>query len=142
MYKRQNYFYVPHAFTIPFVHICQYMATNGVVEWYKEVFGLDFTIEPEIEMETGASEGKDHALKWSWELPELPVLIHKSLKDQVSIGRLKASKLQSTYETIMEPWVDEERRRDLQENYPILNIKDLHHQIGEALNSVTFEEAA
>ena len=137
-----NYFVVPHEMTIPFVHICQYMATNGVVAWYKELFGMDFTIEPEIEMETGASEGKEHALKWNWELPELPMLIRKALTDQVALGRLKGSKLDSTYEAVMEPWSDEDRRRDLQENYPLLNVRDLHSQIGAALNSAVFKEAA
>lgn len=126
-----NYFFVPYKFIIPFIHIKQYVATNGVTDWYKEVFDLDFTIEPEIELEVAATE--DNSYKWLWEIPDLLSIIHRSLSDMVKLGQLPAEDLKQTYMLVTEPWRDPELRTLLQSKYPLLNVKELDSQI---VNSV------
>lgn len=126
-----NYFVVPFAFIIPFIHIQQYVATNGVADWYEEVFGLKFTIEPEIELEVCASEDKSY--KWNWEIPSLLTDLRQSLVDLATIGRLKTKQIDSTFDLICEPWRDDAYRKELQAQFPLLNVPDLDQQILDAL---------
>ena len=126
-------FNVPYAFLIPFHHIRQYIATNGVTNWYKEKFDLEFTIEPEIEMEVYASE--DAARKWNWELPNLLTNIYSSLQDQVKLKQLPADKLEETWEFIIKPWKNKKMREELQGQYPLLNVPGLEDNIKAALDA-------
>ena len=126
---------VPYAFVIPFIHIRQLVATNGITDWYKEIFGVEFTIEPEIEMEFFASEDESH--KWDWEIPNLLISIHRALQDQVKLGQLDASELDSTWELIIKPWKSKSMRKLLCEKYPLLNVQGLEENIVEALRAFT-----
>jgi DNA polymerase I-like protein with 3'-5' exonuclease and polymerase domains len=128
-----NYFIAPFKFLIPFIHIQQYMSTNGIADYYEEKFGLKFTIEPEIEIELGASESKYSSYKWSWEIPELLTIIYSSLVHLSRLGRLKPEDVDPTFDLIIEPWVDPKLRAILQERFPLLNVKDLDSQIESTL---------
>jgi hypothetical protein len=126
---------VPYAFVIPFIHIRQYTATNGITNWYKEVFGVEFTVEPEIELEVFASE--DASYKWDWEIPHLLTNIHNALQDQVKLGQLPAEELDATWELIIKPWKSKSMRAMLCEEFPLLNVKGLETNIVEALRAFT-----
>lgn len=128
-----NYFTTPFAFVIPHIHITQYVATNGVTDWYREIFGLKFTIEPEIELEIGASESKVACYKWLWEIPDLLTHIYHSLLNLVEYKRLSPEEVDPTFELILKPWKDKKMRKVLMERYPLLNIPDLNTQIEKAL---------
>ncbi len=121
---------VPYPFILPYIHIRQYMATNGVTDWYKEKLGVDFTIEPEIELEVFASEDKSY--KWDWELPNLLTSIYKALQDQVTLGQLEEDKFDETWDSVMMPWQNKKLRRILQERFPLLNVPDLDAEIRAA----------
>jgi DNA polymerase I-like protein with 3'-5' exonuclease and polymerase domains len=133
-----NYFTVPYEMVIPFIHIMQYMATNGLVDWYDEYFGFRCTIEPEIELEFSASEDKSY--KWSWQIPEVPYLIHKCLQDQIALGTLDPRDLDRVFKTIMKPWKDKEMREYLQSTYPLLNVPDLLPQIEATVAEMKFND--
>lgn len=124
---------VPYAFLLPFIHIRQYVATNGITNWYKEIFGVDFTIEPEIELEVFASE--DASYKWDWEIPHLLTNIYKALQDQVKLGQLPADDLEATWELILKPWKSKSMRAMLCEKYPLLNVQGLESNIAAALKA-------
>jgi hypothetical protein len=64
-----NYYCVPYEFILPFIHIFQYESTQGVTDWYKNVLKIEFTIEPEIEMDIGAHDADTYT--WSWDLNQL-----------------------------------------------------------------------
>lgn len=126
-----NYFQVPFAFVIPFIHIQQHMSTVGVTQWFKEVFGFEFSIEPEIEQEICASEDKSY--KWSWEIPELLTQIYDTLLDLVELGRLNKKEVDSTFELILQPWRSVEMREELCRDYPLLGVPGLEYNIKIAL---------
>ena len=95
------------------------------------MFGLKFTIEPEIELEVCASEDKSY--KWNWELPSLLASIYKSLEDLVAIKQLDQERVDPTYKLITKPWRNEQFRGILQDKFPLLNVKDLDTQIVNSL---------
>lgn len=122
---------VPYAFLLIFIHIRQYVATNGVTNWYKEIFGVEFTIEPEIELEVFASE--DASYKWDWEIPHLLTNIYSALQDQVKLKQLPADELEPTWNLILKPWKSKRMRGLLQERFPLLNVPDLDQNIVDAI---------
>jgi hypothetical protein len=138
MYNRAvhdaNYYTVRYDLVIPMIHVYQYNATYGVTKFYKDVFEVEFCAEPEMEMEVSA-HGKD-SYKWDWSLDNLAVGIFSSLKDQISIGRLKKNKLRAAVKTIIQPWEDEDMRAYLQLKYPLLNVPDLDPQIDGFLRKI------
>jgi len=48
------------------VHLLQWCATQGVVDYYGKHFGLKFSVIPEVDMEFGMSEDKMY--NWNWSL--------------------------------------------------------------------------
>ena len=127
-----NYFYVPYPFIIPFLHITNHVSALGLAEFYKKAFGVEFTIEPEIELEIGANDAD--AETWDWTLPQLADILVKSLKDQVAIKRLEPSALPGVMAQIVAPWVNLEEQAVLCERYPLLGVKDLDDQIDAFLD--------
>lgn len=124
---------VRYEFLIPFIHIRQYTATYGITTWYKEIFGVEFTVEPEIELEVFASE--DNSYKWDWEIPHLLTNIYKALQDQVRLGQLEAKDLDSTWDLVLKPWKSKSMRKLLQERYPLLNVPYLDDNIKNAIRN-------
>jgi hypothetical protein len=78
---------VPYEIVLIYVHVLQWVATYGVTAYYKEEFGVEFPIEPEIELEFGATEDKSY--KWNWTDAHLKECLANTLKDQKAIGTLK-----------------------------------------------------
>lgn len=132
-----NYYLEDHTMVIPSVHIKQHVATTGVTEWYKNVFGFTMVIEPEIALELSASD--DESYEWDWNVATLPGIIKQALEDKVKLGIMPASDLDQAFAACMEPWVNAEKRAWLQENYPLLGVKDLDKQICAAVRAAGFE---
>jgi hypothetical protein len=133
-----NYYSVPYDLVLPFIHILQYQSTYGVTKSYKDDFNIDFTVEPEIEIEIGAHDAASY--KWSWALNDLVTIVKQTLKDSEELGVLEGSQ-EEVLQKILKPWRNQKIRDWLQTNYPLLGVQDLDKQIEEALEHADKEEA-
>jgi hypothetical protein len=98
----------------------QWTATYGVTEYYKKHFGVEFTVEPEIEIEIGASEDKHY--KWDFSDKQLEEIIKKSLEDQLSLRRMEGT-VDENYKKIMSAYKDSKLKDYLDTKYPILGVR-------------------
>jgi DNA polymerase I-like protein with 3'-5' exonuclease and polymerase domains len=110
----------PYKYILPYVHIVQWVATYGVTEYYKETFDFEFNIEPEIEMEFGATESQ--MFKWDWSHGNLEECIKSALASAKEIGTLKGTE-EEAFDTIMAPYKNEEMKVWLDTRYPILGVQ-------------------
>ena len=130
-----NYYCVPYEFILPFIHIFQYESTQGVTDWYKKVLKIEFTIEPEIEMDIGAHDAETHT--WSWDLNQLADAFVGSLLTQIEIGTLDKEEFDSALDSILEPWVDKKLRKILFKEFPLQNVReDMNHLVEGFLSRV------
>jgi DNA polymerase I-like protein with 3'-5' exonuclease and polymerase domains len=111
---------VPYEIVLIFIHVLQWTATYGVTAYYKDEFGIEFPIEPEIELEFGADESK--AYKWNWTDAHLKECLQNTLKDQVVLGTLKEEPAE-VLKKIYAVYDDKEKREYLETNYPILGVR-------------------
>lgn len=125
-----NYFMVRYAMMIPYIHILQYAATYGVTEVYAKEFGVEFPVEPEIEIEIAARDSA--SLKWDWSIPNLLQNIQASVDQAYAEGNLEGTP-QEVMKEILEPWRNKKMRAYLQRKYPLLGVEDLDVQITEAM---------
>lgn len=125
-----NYYAVPYEMVLPFIHILQYQATYGVTKRYKDNFGIDFTVEPEVEIEVGGRD--DHTHKWDWSLNNLIDGLKEAIKDTDEMGLLEGTP-EGVLTTIMQPWKNKELRKYMQTLWPLLGVKKLDAQMDEAL---------
>lgn len=127
----------PYKFVLIYLHVVQYMATYGVTKYYKEEFGADFNVEPEVEMEFGAHEAS--AYKWDWSKENLEVCLRNSLKDQKEIGFLKGE-IDDAYAEIMWAYKDKKVRKYLETNYPILGVtREMEAKLIEEVDAMEIE---
>jgi hypothetical protein len=110
---------VPYDIVLIYIHVLQWVATYGVTQYYRDEFGVDFPIEPEIELEFGATE--DKAYKWNWTDAHLKECLFNTLKDQKAIGTLKGDP-EAVLKQIYSVYDDDEKREYLETNYPILGV--------------------
>ncbi len=125
-----NYYSVPYAMVIPFLHMMQYQATYGVTKAYKDEFNIEFTVEPEIEIELGAHDAQTY--KWDWSIPNLISNLKSTLKDSEELGVLEGTP-DEVLDEILKPWRSKKIRQFLQTEFPLLGITDLDKQIDSAL---------
>jgi hypothetical protein len=125
-----NYYAVPYSMVIPFIHVLQYQATYGVTKAYKDEFNVDFTVEPEIELEVSARD--DLSYKWDWALPNLVANLKKAVHDANELGVLVGTE-DEVMDEILKPWRDKDMRNFLQKKFPLLNVLNLDKQIAEAV---------
>ena len=120
----------PYEIVLIVTHVIQYVATYGVAKWYKENYGVDMMVEPEIEMEFGASEDKMYKWDWSqkqWDKSEKPSasslkeILEQSVKDQAKLGFCSDTDL--ALSKIWEPYRKPEVKQYLLTHYPILGLK-------------------
>lgn len=104
---------------LAYIHVAQWTATYGVTEYYKRVYKLDFPIEPEIEVEIGATEDKMY--KWNWTEAHLLEIVKLAVKDQIDIGVLKDDP-DKTVAKILKAYNTPKIRKYLETNYPILGV--------------------
>jgi hypothetical protein len=130
-----NYYCVPYAMAIPFLHIFQYESSQGVADWYKRVIGVEFTIEPEIEIDIGAHDADLHT--WSWDLNQLATAFVGSLKTQIEIGTLQKKNFDKSLNAILLPWQDHTTRDYLFRKFPLQNVReDMNHLVDKFLVEV------
>ena len=108
----------PYDIVLIVIHVMQWVATYGVTEYYKTEFGIEFPIEPEIELEFGATEDKMY--KWNFTNSNLRECLLNTLKDQVTIGTLKGDP-EKTLELIYSGYNNPELKAYLCKHYPILD---------------------
>jgi DNA polymerase I-like protein with 3'-5' exonuclease and polymerase domains len=112
---------VPYNITLIYIHVLQWVATYGVTQYFKDEFGIVFPVEPEIELEFGATEDKSY--KWNFTNEHLKECLFNTLKDQVVIGTLK----EDPAKVLKKIYHDYENKEGLKEylvkNYPILGLK-------------------
>lgn len=109
----------PYRLILVYVHIVQWVATFGVTEYYKKTFGLKFTVEPEIEMEFGASE--DAMYKWNWTEDNLKECLTKALEDQKKVLD-KEFDTQKVLKSIYAAYDNPKTKKYLEDKYPILGV--------------------
>jgi hypothetical protein len=115
------YLEVPYRYVIPIVYILQYSATYGVTAAYAKTYGIQFTIEPEIEMEISASEDKSY--KWDWLDSSLKTVIEQSLDDQIKIKTLDEKDKPKALREIYSVFENKKAMAYLEKNYPILGVR-------------------
>lgn len=115
-----TYAEVDYIHILPYIHIVQWCATYGVTEYYAKVFKFRFNIEPEIEVEIGASE--DNHKKWDWTDGHLKKIIRESLEDQVKLKLLKPDEVDSAYKKCWTGYRDPKIKAYLESKYPILGV--------------------
>lgn len=128
-----NYFTVPYAMMLPFIHILQYAATYGVTKVYAKEFNIEFPVEPEIEIEVGVRDDMCH--KWDWSLPNIVDGVIKSIDEAAELGLLEGERDDVLME-VFKPWRDKEMRKWLQTKFPLLDVTDLDKQIVEAIRPI------
>lgn len=129
-----SYYSVPFAMVIPFIHILQWDATYGITKAYKEEFGFEFSVEPEIEIEIGVRD--DSMSKWDWSLPNIVEAVIKSIDQAEEFDLLDGRDKQEVIREIFRPWANKKMRTMLQSKYPLLNVKNLDKQIVDAIRPI------
>lgn len=114
-----TYLCTPYHLVLPQIQIGLWEATTGVAQYYEKHFEFKMLAPPEVELELCSREDKTY--KWDWEIPNLGIIMRKSLQDQKDLGRLKGS-VQSAMEQIFWCWVDKAEREYLFEKYPLLDV--------------------
>lgn len=136
-----SYYTVPFEMVIPFLHILQWCTTYGIAREYKEQFGLEFTVEPEIEIEIGVKDTASR--KWDWSLPELAKIIESAVDDGIAAKILTESKA-DIMKKIYAPWRNEDALKLLDSEFPLLNVslrKEIKHLLAE-ISKPKVKEAA
>lgn len=126
-----SYFEEAYRMILPAIHINQHVATVGLHDYYKKVFNFDLLLDPEIEMDIGASDARSDS--WNWVLDDLPKLITGTIDERVKDGYLAADKRDAAVRAAFHPWINKEERHYLQQHYPLLQVTDLEEQICTAL---------
>jgi hypothetical protein len=129
-----NYLMVPYEMVVPMIHIMQYQATYGITKAYKDEFNVTFTVEPEIELEFAARD--DQSYKWDWSMPNCIQAIKQAVADADELGVLEGTQ-EDVLQTIFKPWRSKSMRTWLQDQYPLLGVKDLDTQIRSAVKDIS-----
>lgn len=127
-----SYYAVPYEMVIPFIHILQWSNTYGIARQYKEQFGLEFLVEPEIEIEVAVRDSS--SAKWDWSLPHLVSIIEGAVDQGIKEGLLTDDKA-TIMEKIYAPWRNEEVLYYLDTNFPLLNVP-LKQEITDVVNKI------
>ena len=126
-----SYFEIPYADLIPFLWCYQYMATFGVAERFNRDYQIEFPVPPEIDVEVSITE--DDGEDWDLTLLGLRSLIEATLDKQVAIGDLSKDDRQSALDTILAPARDRKLFKLLQQQFPLLNVKELNQGVIDQL---------
>ncbi|QRE00081.1 hypothetical protein [Burkholderia phage BCSR5] len=134
-----NYLSVIYSMMLPVIHMLQWAATYEVTKRYKDEFGLEFTVEPEIELETAAVDSQSY--KWDWTIPNLLSNLKQTVKDADELGLLEGTQ-EEVMDEILESWRNPKIRNYLQKHFPLLGVTDLDEQIQTALDEFDASEKA
>jgi DNA polymerase I-like protein with 3'-5' exonuclease and polymerase domains len=128
------YYSVPYEMVVPFIHILLHEATYGVTQAYQKEFNIKFTVEPEIEMEFGMRDDKSR--KWDFAMPSAINIIKQAVADGDELGLLDGSQSE-VLAKIFKPWRSKSMRASLQDQWPLLGVRNLDRQIADAVKDCT-----
>ena len=115
-----NYYSVPFALVIPYIHILQWGVTYGITKAYADEFDVHFPVEPELEIEIGCRD--DKMSKWDFSMPNIVKCIQDSVNYLEEFDMLEGRTKESILKEIFKPWARKESRVWLQKHYPLLNV--------------------
>lgn len=111
------------------IHLLQWCATQGVVDWYKKYHGFGFTVYPEVEMEFGVDESRMY--KWDWSLEgeppnekddsfSLKYCLTRSVTDYCELYPEDNATPEKLLKKIYADWENSKVKSYLDKHYPIL----------------------
>jgi DNA polymerase I-like protein with 3'-5' exonuclease and polymerase domains len=116
-----SYYAVPYVMVLPFIQITQYQATYGIARLTEKQFNMKFTVEPEVEFETGISDaGNGLSATWDYDIANLL----QNIKQNLIAGHEKGliADVNSVYKEILRPWLNKDVVKYLDEKYPLLDV--------------------
>lgn len=125
------YSQVPYEMLIPFLHIMQYSATYQTANYFKENFGFEFNIEPEIEMEIATCDSNENST-WDWSVDNLINILDSNIREGYKEGYVTEDP-KDVMDKILAPYRNKECLHYLEENFPLLGVKGLESNIEAAL---------
>lgn len=125
-----SYFMVPIDMVIPLLHIMMHEATYGSRDRVKKHFGLEYTIEPEIEAEFGMDDSNSY--KFDFSMKSLVECIGESIKDGEKLGLLDCSPKEAMKRAFA-PWINPKTRAYLHKRFPLLNVPEAVNVVPDAL---------
>ncbi len=96
------------------LHLVHHCMTVGVAREFKRIYGAEFTVPPEIDLEIGKNE-KD-LYKWDWSPESLKECITKASKDAGEADGIEASKIRKL---MLSGKHDTKLTKFLEKNYPV-----------------------
>ena len=129
-----NYYMVPFEMVIPFLHILQHCTTVGIARNLEKIYGFEFNVDPEIEIEVSGTRDTE-TKKWDWSLDNILKILTDAVKEGCEQKFYSGSE-KEIMETIMHPWVDKEKCKWLDENYPLLGVP-LYKEIRKTVKTWT-----
>lgn len=110
------------------IHLLQWCATQGVVDWYKKHHNFGFTVYPEVDMEFGVDES--HMYKWDWSLEgepgekdksfSLAYCLSRTVEDYCALYPEDNYTPKKLMKKIYADWDNSKVKKYLDDNYPIL----------------------
>lgn len=125
-----SYFMVPIDMVIPLLHIMLHEATYGSRDRVKKHFGLEYTIEPEVEAEFGMDDSNSY--KFDFSMKSLVECIGESIKDGEKLGLLDCSPKEAMRRAFA-PWLNKNTRNYLHKRFPLLNVPEAVNVVPDAL---------
>jgi len=125
-----SYFMVPIDMVIPLLHIMMHEATYGSRDRVKKYFGLEYTIEPEIEAEFGMDDSNSY--KFDFSMKSLVECIGESIKDGEKLGLLDCSPKEAMRRAFA-PWINKNTRAYLHKRFPLLGVPEAINVVPDAL---------
>lgn len=120
------YHAVPYEMVIPFIHILQWHSTFGLAAALGKEFNINFLVPPEIEMEIGVQDTE--MTTWDWTMPGLAAAIDKAVVHAEKLDLLDRPATE-VMQVIYKPYMVKSVRHQLQERWPLLNVRDLETPI-------------
>ncbi len=118
---------VSFSYVLIAVHLMQWCATKGVVDFYEKYYGMSFTVYPEVEMEFGVDES--HMYKWDWSLDNeddgtktksLYVCLSLAVSDYKKLHTKDKRTEDEILDEIYSAWENSKLKKYLFDHYPIL----------------------
>lgn len=125
-----SYFMVPIDMVIPLLHIMLHESTYGSRDRVKKHFGLEYTVEPEIEAEFGMDDSNSY--KFDFSMKSLVDCIGQSIKDGEKLGLLDCSPKEAMRRAFA-PWINKNTRNYLHKQFPLLNVPEAVNVVPDAL---------
>ena len=112
---------------IPFIWCYAYNATFGIAKEWSDRYQFPMPVPPEIEIELSITEDKGY--KWDWTMRGLREIIEMTVNDAITIGNITEDERQETLDAILAPARDSDMMADLQDRFPLLNVRTIPDEL-------------